>query len=157
MIENIVRHIPQPIRVNEISRRFYWAFTNYKEYLTPVINGYLFYLRYGHKLRKFKDIHKGQRCFIMGNGPSILQQDLTRLKNEELILIFFWRMSSEKRGYTVPYRTAQPNPTRSWFARKKLPSFETIERSSLELRSSFQRYSINPNVQIDVVIRNTRK
>ena len=31
---------------------------------------------------KFKDIHKGKRCFIVCNGPSIAQQDLTKLKNE---------------------------------------------------------------------------
>jgi hypothetical protein len=31
---------------------------------------------------KFKDIHKGQRCFIVGTGPSINTQDLLPLKNE---------------------------------------------------------------------------
>lgn len=38
-----------------------------------------------HALKKnveIKDRHKGQRCFIVGNGPSIKQQDLTLLKNE---------------------------------------------------------------------------
>jgi len=28
------------------------------------------------------DIHKGQRCFIIGNGPSLRDLDLSRLKNE---------------------------------------------------------------------------
>lgn len=32
--------------------------------------------------RKFKNIHNGQRCFILGNGPSILKEDLTPLKDE---------------------------------------------------------------------------
>ena len=31
---------------------------------------------------KLKDKHKGKRCFIIGNGPSIKDQDLTKLKNE---------------------------------------------------------------------------
>ncbi|MBI1770254.1 MAG: hypothetical protein HYR67_17940 [Bacteroidetes bacterium] len=31
---------------------------------------------------KFKDIHKGERCFILGSGHSILTQDLTRLSGE---------------------------------------------------------------------------
>jgi Protein of unknown function DUF115. len=31
---------------------------------------------------KFKDIHKGQRCFIIGNGPSIKDVDFTKLSNE---------------------------------------------------------------------------
>ena len=30
----------------------------------------------------FKDLHKKQRCFIIGNGPSLAIQDLNRLENE---------------------------------------------------------------------------
>lgn len=32
--------------------------------------------------KKFKDTHRGERCFIVGNGPSIKQQDLSLLKDE---------------------------------------------------------------------------
>jgi hypothetical protein len=32
--------------------------------------------------RKLKNIHAGQRCFILANGPSILKEDLTPLKDE---------------------------------------------------------------------------
>lgn len=32
--------------------------------------------------KRFHDIHKGQRCFIVCNGPSINRQDLLLLKNE---------------------------------------------------------------------------
>jgi hypothetical protein len=34
------------------------------------------------RIKTFKDIHKGQRAFIIGNGPSLKQTDLTKLKNE---------------------------------------------------------------------------
>lgn len=34
------------------------------------------------KLKKFKNIHTGKRCFIVGNGPSLLCSDLDKLKNE---------------------------------------------------------------------------
>ena len=34
------------------------------------------------QLGKFKDMHRGQRCFIIGNGPSLKQTDLTRLRSE---------------------------------------------------------------------------
>jgi hypothetical protein len=34
------------------------------------------------RLRSYKDIHRGKRCFIIGNGPSLNQLDLTLLKNE---------------------------------------------------------------------------
>ncbi|MCX6735941.1 MAG: hypothetical protein NTZ13_02560 [Candidatus Parcubacteria bacterium] len=31
---------------------------------------------------KYKDIHTGERCFILGTGPSIKNQDITLLRNE---------------------------------------------------------------------------
>ncbi len=34
------------------------------------------------RLSALKDIHKGKRVFIMGNGPSLRQTDLSKLKNE---------------------------------------------------------------------------
>ena len=34
------------------------------------------------RLKALKDIHKGQRVFILGNGPSLRQTDLSRLRNE---------------------------------------------------------------------------
>lgn len=34
------------------------------------------------RLGELKDIHRGQRCFIIGNGPSLKQTDLHKLKNE---------------------------------------------------------------------------
>lgn len=34
------------------------------------------------RLRALKDRHKGQRCFIIGNGPSLQISDLDRLKGE---------------------------------------------------------------------------
>ncbi len=33
-------------------------------------------------LAKYKDLHQGKRCFIIGNGPSLKQTDLSLLKNE---------------------------------------------------------------------------
>ncbi len=34
------------------------------------------------KLAGYKDVHKGQRAFIIGNGPSLKHTDLTKLKGE---------------------------------------------------------------------------
>ena len=34
---------------------------------------------YGKKLKQFKGIHKGETCFIIGNGPSLKVEDLTRI------------------------------------------------------------------------------
>jgi hypothetical protein len=34
------------------------------------------------RLAELRDIHKGKRAFIIGNGPSLRETDLTKLKNE---------------------------------------------------------------------------
>jgi len=39
------------------------------------------------KNAELKDIHKGKRCFVIGNGPSINNQDLTLLKNEIVFMV----------------------------------------------------------------------
>ena len=36
----------------------------------------------GEKIREFKNKHQGQRCVIIGNGPSLNKMDLSFLKNE---------------------------------------------------------------------------
>jgi hypothetical protein len=35
-----------------------------------------------HKLNSIRDTHTGERCFIIGNGPSLKNTDLGKLKNE---------------------------------------------------------------------------
>ena len=34
---------------------------------------------------RFRDLHRGERCFILGSGRSIVEQDLTRLAGEHVI------------------------------------------------------------------------
>ena len=35
-----------------------------------------------NEMRKYKNIHKGKRCFIIGTGPSLTVEDLEKLKGE---------------------------------------------------------------------------
>jgi len=50
-----------------------------------VINSYKYYLhwylRHSKRLLKFKDIHRGESCFIIGNGPSLNKMDLSPLRD----------------------------------------------------------------------------
>lgn len=52
------------------------------------------------RLRSYNEKHKGQRCFILGNGPSLARMDLSALKNEmtfgmNRIYLMFDRMGFE--------------------------------------------------------------
>ena len=38
--------------------------------------------RSARRLAEMRDIHKGERCFILGNGPSLRRNDLRRLRHE---------------------------------------------------------------------------
>ncbi|MBQ9564890.1 MAG: DUF115 domain-containing protein [Synergistaceae bacterium] len=35
-----------------------------------------------NEVRKYRDIYRGERCFIIGNGPSLTTSDLDRIKDE---------------------------------------------------------------------------
>jgi len=44
------------------------------------------------KNKKLKNSQKGKRCFIIGTGPSVKNQDLTKLKDEDTFVVnTFWR------------------------------------------------------------------
>ena len=54
---------------------------NLRSYLFSV-KQYLLNRSTCHQLKKFKNIHKGERCFIIGTGPSLTTDDLELLKGE---------------------------------------------------------------------------
>lgn len=47
------------------------------------------------KNRKFRNRYKGERCFIVGNGPSIRQQDLSLLANEYVFTVNYFPKSDQ--------------------------------------------------------------
>lgn len=52
------------------------AYNTYKKYKPFLQNN-----------EKYRDLHKGKRCFIIGNGPSLNKHDLTLLKDEITISV----------------------------------------------------------------------
>ena len=41
--------------------------------------------KYGKQLAALKNIHKGERCFVIGNGPSLTANDLQILHENQVI------------------------------------------------------------------------
>jgi len=55
------------------------------------------------RLPRFQNKHHGQRCFIIGNGPSLKNTDLTLLKNEVTFGVNRIYMNFEKMGFETTY------------------------------------------------------
>lgn len=75
-------HLPQVVQ-------FYWPFGFNKN------NRY--------KLKSLKDIHKGERCFIVCNGPSLKDIDFNLLKNEITLGMNRIYLMKEQNGFEPTY------------------------------------------------------
>src|SRR5437870_4954347 len=47
------------------------------------------------RIAALKDIHRGKRCFILGNGPSLKQQDLSLLRDEHVFVTNWFVLQEE--------------------------------------------------------------
>lgn len=74
MLDKIVGYIPRGLK-EKIPAYSYWHSLYFR---IPSKH----YLHYKHILEKLHDIHKGQRCFIIGTGPSLNKTNLSLLKDE---------------------------------------------------------------------------
>lgn len=55
------------------------------------------------RLRGFKDKHKGERCFIIGNGPSLNRMDLSPLRKEITFGLNRIYLLFDRLGYSTTY------------------------------------------------------
>ncbi|MCI8799449.1 MAG: DUF115 domain-containing protein [Lachnospiraceae bacterium] len=78
-----------PILVTNEDDEYIWKKLNRADGLENVIDiNNIYRAKYGFinkDIVKFRDIHKGKRCFIIGNGPSLRYTDLEKLREEKEI------------------------------------------------------------------------
>src|SRR5689334_13019477 len=55
------------------------------------------------RLAELKDIHKGKRAFIIGNGPSLKQTDLSKLRNEITFCMNRFYLAFPELGFAATY------------------------------------------------------
>ena len=58
------------------------------------------------RVAAYRDIHRGKRCFVIGNGPSLRQTDLSRLKGEYTIGMNRIYLAFPEMGFTTTYLVA---------------------------------------------------
>jgi len=70
---------------------------------------YLLNLNTGSRLNAwdFKDRHRGERCFVIGNGPSLNRLDMGKLKNEITIGANRCFLGFDRWGFRVKYWTIE--------------------------------------------------
>jgi hypothetical protein len=54
-------------------------------------------------LKALKDTHRGERCFVIGNGPSLRQTDLTRLRGETTFGVNRIYLAFPEMGFPTSY------------------------------------------------------
>jgi hypothetical protein len=59
-----------------------------------------------HRLVSYADLHRGQRCFILGNGPSLAKMDLSVLADEVTFGLNRIYLLFEKMGFEPSYYCA---------------------------------------------------
>ena len=63
----------------------------------------------GRNLQKLHDKHRGERCFIIGNGPSLNKLDLTQLQDEFTFGVYAIYTNYEKMGFYPSYYVVEDN------------------------------------------------
>jgi hypothetical protein len=106
---------------------YWWWYNRARHQLASVYDRRL--ARSQQELRRFQDIHRGERCFIIGNGPSLQRMDLEPLRHEftfgmNRIYLLFPRLGFET-SYYVAVNTLVLEQCREDIASLGMPRFLT--------------------------------
>lgn len=95
--------IPQPIW--KVGSDGYWAWHNRGRhtFLRGLDSRWLISQQ---MLESYRDKHAGQRCFIIGNGPSLRKTDLTKLRGETTFGLNRIYLAFPELGFTTTYLVA---------------------------------------------------
>ena len=103
-----------------------------KQFIPPILTNKIIYFRNYFNFLKYKDlllnniklknIHKGERCFILGSGPSIINEDIMQLQNEIVFALnnfyvhpdFSKIMSGNKDNYYITAPIHPPQTEKEW-------------------------------------------
>jgi hypothetical protein len=74
-------HFPNEL-IQLLAHKFRTSFAPYRP-LRRIIELGMFKIVESRRLRGFKDRYRGERCFLIGNGPSLIQHDIRKLVHEK--------------------------------------------------------------------------
>ena len=122
--------------VNAIFRRIYYLPQKFI-YSLP----FGFYRRNRNNLKSFNNIHNGERCFVIANGPSLKHIDFSLLENEFTIGMNRIYLMEKQNGFTPTYlacidKNSQINQFYEEFDKLEIPCF-----FNFKLRHKFSKLS----------------
>ncbi len=78
-VYRVKRLVPAPIW-RAVTAPYWWWYNRARHQAAALVDGRL---RASQKaVEAYRDLHRGRRCFILGNGPSLRDTDLSRLRGE---------------------------------------------------------------------------
>ncbi len=115
--------------------------------------------RNNQKLEKYRNIHKGKRCFVVANGPSLKKTDLSLLKNEITFGMNRIHLLKEVNGFSPTYLATVDIPTQLQQFTEEYNSLDLIRFFNWNFRSYFEekenlmfvRNSFNSDFSTDLV------
>jgi hypothetical protein len=97
--EGIKHLIPQPFQV--YARKSWYSLMQAAQW--PLATFHPWRLTSQRRMQEYKNIHRGQRGFIIGNGPSLQKTDLSLLKNEITFGVNRIYLLFPELGFTTSY------------------------------------------------------
>jgi hypothetical protein len=77
-IDRVKPHFPRRAW-SALTAPYWWWYNRARHQAAAAWDGRL--RRSSQRMAAFRDLHRGQRCYILGNGPSLQQTDLRRLRD----------------------------------------------------------------------------
>lgn len=89
---------------NLLSRPYWWWYNRASHRLAMVVD--LRRKRSVERIRRYKNLHRGERCFVLGNGPSLRETDLSLLARETTFGLNRIYLNFPKMGFETTYYVA---------------------------------------------------
>src|SRR5262249_55758166 len=93
------------------------------------------------QLKALRNVHAGQRCFIIGNGPSLNAIDLTRLAGERTFGVNAIYLNFDKMGFYPTYYVVEDRLV----AEDRAAEINAYRESRVKFFGNYLRYCLTPD------------
>jgi hypothetical protein len=103
LIYRVKKYVPAPIWT-AITSPYWWWYNRARHQMAAIGSGRR--RESIREIRRLQDRHRGERCFILGNGPSLRQTDLSLLRHETTFGMNRIYLLFDEMGFATTYYVA---------------------------------------------------